>query len=177
MPMLASRGCPYECTFCSVPLMWQRTWIARDPKLVVDEIERHLERYDIDNVDFYDLTAIVIKSWVMEFCQELVERGIDITWQLSSGTRSEAIDREVSKWLYKSGCRNLSYAPESGSERTLVLIKKKIKLGNLIESLRGAVGEGLNIKINIILGLPDEQHSDILKTILATASSELARRP
>lgn len=166
MPMLASRGCPYQCTFCSNAAMWGTRWIARDPTLLVDEIERHKSRYAISNVDFYDLTAIVKRTWILDFCKLMVARGIDITWQLPSGTRSEAIDREVAHWLYKAGCRNMNYAPESGSLRTLTAIRKKVDLNRLLDSLRGCVAEGLNIKINIILGLPDETPGDMLRTLL-----------
>jgi anaerobic magnesium-protoporphyrin IX monomethyl ester cyclase len=166
MAMLASRGCPYQCTFCSNPLMWTTKWLARDPKLVADEIEKYIARYKITNVDFYDLTAIVRREWIIEFCKELVTRNIKITWQLPSGTRSEAIDGEVAKWLFESGCRNLSYAPESGSEKTLKNMKKKVKLPRLLESLRLSVREGINVKVNIIIGIPDDQHIDVWRTFL-----------
>jgi len=165
MPMLASRGCPYQCTFCSNPLMWTTRWLARTPTKVVDEIETYIGKYNVSNVDFYDLTAIVKRDWIIEFCQELLKRNINITWQLPSGTRSEAIDHEVAQWLFKAGCRNLNYAPESGSEETLKNIKKKVKLPRLTESLKGSVKAGLNVKLNIIIGLPDEKHQDVWKTL------------
>lgn len=165
MAMVASRGCPYECTFCSNPLMWTTRWLARDPVKVVDEIAGYVARYHVANVDFFDLTAIVQRSWIIQFCHELIARKLQVTWQLPSGTRSEAIDREVAHWMYKSGCRNVNYAPESGSEKTLKDIKKKVKLPHMIESIRGAVAEGLNVKINIIIGLPDERHRDLWATL------------
>lgn len=165
MPMLASRGCPYQCTFCSNPVMWTTRWIARSPKLVLDEIEDYKNRWGIQNVDFYDLTAIVKRDWILEFAKGLVDRKLGITWQLPSGTRSEAIDAEVSKWLYASGCRNMNYAPESGSEDSLKRMKKNVSIPRLTQSLRDAVKEGLNVKINIILGMPDDTHLDTWKTL------------
>jgi radical SAM superfamily enzyme YgiQ (UPF0313 family) len=165
MPMLASRGCPYQCTFCSNPAMWGTRWVARSPKLVVDEIEDYMHRYQVSNIDFYDLTAIVKRDWIIKFAKELINRDLNITWQLPSGTRSEAIDLEVCRLLYASGCRNMNYAPESGSEITLAKIKKKVKLDRLTDSLHAAISEGLNVKINIIIGFPHETHVDILKTI------------
>lgn len=165
MPMLASRGCPYSCTFCSNPAMWTTRWIARNPTEVLDEIEDYKRRWGIQNVDFYDLTAIVKRDWILEFAKGLVARKLDITWQLPSGTRSEAIDAEVSKWLYASGCRNMNYAPESGSEDSLKRMKKHVSLDKLTQSLRDAVAAGLNVKINIILGMPDDTHWDTLKTM------------
>ena len=165
MPMLASRGCPYQCTFCSNPVMWTTRWIARTPTLVLDEIEDYVKRFGISNVDFYDLTAIVKRDWILEFSKGLVARKLGITWQLPSGTRSEAIDAEVSKWLYASGCRNMNYAPESGSAASLERMKKKVSIPKLTASLRDAVKAGLNVKINIIIGMPDDTHLDTWKTL------------
>ena len=164
IPMLASRGCPFQCTFCSSPDMWGTRWVTRDVKLIADEIEEYIKKYNIDGVDFYDLTAIVKKSWIIEFCNEIISRNLNITWQLPSGTRSEAIDEDVTPLLYKSGCRNIGYAPESGSERTLKLIKKKVKLPRMTKSLKSSLKARMNIKINIMIGFPEETHRDILIT-------------
>jgi len=162
IPMLASRGCPYQCTFCSNPLMWTTRWVARSPRLVLDEMIDYNNRYGVTNFDFYDLTAIVKKAWIIEFCQLIIESNYKFTYQLPSGTRSEAIDTEVAKLLYKSGCRNMTYAPESGSIKTLTRIKKKIKIKSMLSSIKGCHKAGLSIKANIIVGFPDETIKDLL---------------
>ncbi|MGE0323166.1 MAG: radical SAM protein [Polyangiaceae bacterium] len=165
MAIFATRGCPYQCTFCSSPQMWTTRYATRDPAHVVDEINLYVEKYRAENIDFYDLTAILRKDWIIEFCRMLVERKLPVTWQLPSGTRSEAIDAEVVGWLYKAGCRNISYAPESGSERVLRSIKKKIRPSRMLESMTHAVRGGLNVKANILIGFPDERRSDLLDTL------------
>jgi len=164
MPMLASRGCPYRCTFCSNPGMWGTLWRARPAVEVVDEIAGYVERYGIENVDFYDLTAIVKRSWILEFSRLLIERGIDITWQMPSGTRSEALDAEVTGLLVEAGCRFITYAPESGSEETLERIKKRIKKERMLDSMRQAVRNGVVVKANIILGFPGETLRQMMQT-------------
>ena len=165
IPMLATRGCPYQCTFCSSPNMWTTRWKARRPDLVADEIQSYIELYDVSNIDFYDLTAVVRRDWIIDFAQQLIDRELNITWQLPSGTRSEALDEEVLPYLYQSGCRNLSYAPESGSPQVLKRIKKKVDPSRMIESMRTAVANGLNVKANIIVGFPEETHSDIWRSL------------
>jgi anaerobic magnesium-protoporphyrin IX monomethyl ester cyclase len=163
MPLMATRGCPYQCTFCSSPQMWTTRWLARSPALVVDEIESYMKRYQAKNFDFYDLTAIIKKDWIMAFAQEVLRRDLKIEYQLPSGTRSEAIDEEVAEILYRSGCRQMNYAPESGSAATLARIKKKVKLSKLEESLRGACRNGLKVMVNIIL-FPDDSRRDVFET-------------
>lgn len=164
MPMLATRGCPYQCTFCSNPLMWTTRWNARNPQAVLDEMQSYIAKYGVQNFDFYDLTAIVKKTWIVEFAQKILASGAKFTYQLPSGTRSEAIDQEVARLLYQSGCRNMTYAPESGSLKTLVRIKKKVKIGSMLASVRACRREGLNIKFNIIIGFPDETYGHLAAT-------------
>jgi anaerobic magnesium-protoporphyrin IX monomethyl ester cyclase len=165
MPMLATRGCPYQCTFCSNPEMWTTRWYARDPERVLDEIQAYQDKYSATNFDFYDLTAIVKRSWIIQFTQRILERRMEFTWQLPSGTRSEAIDEEVCRLLYASGCRNMSYAPESGSPEVLKRIKKVVKLDRLEASAIGAVRAGLNVKLNIIMGFPNETRKELGQTV------------
>ena len=163
MPLMATRGCPFQCTFCSSPQMWTTKWSARKASLVVDEMEAHLKIYKAENFDLYDLTAIIRKDWIVEFTNELIRRNLPVTYQLPSGTRSEAIDEEVVDLLYRSGCRNMNYAPESGSPDTLNAIKKQVKLPRLLNSLKAASKRGLSVMVNIIL-FPRDTHSDVLKT-------------
>jgi radical SAM superfamily enzyme YgiQ (UPF0313 family) len=174
MPIVATRGCPYQCTFCSSPKMWTTRYATRTPAKVVDEIEGYVRRYGAENIDFYDLTAIVRKDWIVAFCEELRRRRLDVTWQLPSGTRSEAIDRDVAELLYASGCRNVSYPPESGSRRTLRAVKKKVRLEQMELSMRAAVEAGLNVKANMIMGFPDETHEDLLQSLRFVARMAVA---
>lgn len=122
---------------------------------------KYYNKYGVTNFDFYDLTAIVKKAWIVEFCKLIIKSGKKFTYQLPSGTRSEAIDAEVAKLLYASGCRNMTYAPESGSMKTLTRIKKKIKIGSMLKSIRDCYSAGLSIKANIIVGFPDETIKDL----------------
>jgi anaerobic magnesium-protoporphyrin IX monomethyl ester cyclase len=165
MPMLASRGCPYQCTFCSNPQMWTTRYVLRSPDDVIREVKHYIERFGITAVQFYDLTAIVKKSWTLEFCQKLVDNDIRLNWSLPSGTRSEALDEETLGALKKSGCNFVVYAPESGDEDTLRIIKKKVKLERLNASLRAAKRVGLTVRANLIIGFPHESRRQILNTI------------
>ena len=88
MPMMATRGCPYRCTFCSSPSMWGTNWLARDPRDVIDEIRYYYQQYRIEHVEFYDLTAIVDRRWILDFTKMLSAERLPITWRLPSGTRS-----------------------------------------------------------------------------------------
>ncbi|MGO9343933.1 MAG: B12-binding domain-containing radical SAM protein [Acidimicrobiales bacterium] len=156
VPILATRGCPYQCTYCSAPNMWTPRWIPRDPAKVVDEIQYYVEHFGARNFPFQDLTAIIRREWIVDFCNRLLDRGLQITWQMPTGTRSEAIDAEVAELLRRTGMISMAYAPESGSEETRRLIKKKMKTDRLFQSMRAAVAEGLNVSVFLVIGFPHD---------------------
>lgn len=165
MPLLVSRGCPFQCTFCSNPKMWTTRYTLRGVEEVIDEIKTYIDKWDITAVQLYDLTAITKKSWVVELCRRLKEEKINIKWSLPSGTRSEALDDETLGLLSESGCNYLVYAPESGSAETLKAIKKKIDLETFNKSVISAKKAGLVLRTNLIIGFPDETRKNVFRTI------------
>ena len=165
MPMLISRGCPYQCTFCSSPQMWTTKWQARNVDLVIEEMQFYIDKYKAQNFDFYDLTTIVRKDWIVNFCQKIIKKNWNIRWQMPAGTRSEALDEETLGLMFLSGQRHISYAPESGSVVTLQKIKKKIKIDRMKQSIRSARKKGMSVKLNMIVGFPHETHREIFQTL------------
>ena len=174
LPILATRGCPYQCTYCSSPQMWTTRWYARDPVNVVDEIEHHHRRFGANSFPMQDLTMIIKKDWVIRFCQEIIDRRLDITWQLPSGTRCEVIDDEVAPLLRQSGCKFICYAPESGSERTRELIKKKMKTTSLFAAVDAAVRARLRLQTFFVIGFPHDTREDLRQS--AQLARHLARK-
>ena len=165
MPIVATRGCPYQCTFCSSPNMWTTRWTARSPEDVIAEIEHYIKIYNASNFDFQDLTAIIKKEWIKIFCQLLIDKKLNVSWQLPTGTRTEALDGEIATLLYRSGCKNITYAPESGSLDVLKRIKKKVHLQHVFSSARSCVQAGLDVKFNFIFGFPEDKAADFYASI------------
>jgi radical SAM superfamily enzyme YgiQ (UPF0313 family) len=165
MPILATRGCPFQCTFCSGPRMWGRYYYVRRPADVVDEMEYYIKKYKAQNFDFYDLTAFVRKDWIIEFCHLLKDRNLNIHYSIPSGTRSEALDEEALGLLYETGCKYIAYAAESGSEDILKSIKKRVNLKRMFHSMKIARRKGMKVRCNLIMGFPHERRRDIFKTL------------
>lgn len=165
VPILATRGCPYSCTYCSNRMMWGRRWQPRDPGAVVDEIESYQRTYGASNFPLHDLTAILKKSWITDFCNELIRRDLRITWQLPSGTRCEVIDDEVAALLRRTGGTSLTFAPESGSARIRELIRKKLNEADLMRAVRACVREKLNVSCFFVLGFPEDTPRDLNQSV------------
>ena len=165
LPILATRGCPYTCTFCTSPDMWGTRYFMRTPQNVYEEMLELHEKYGTISFEFYDLTAIIQKKWILELADLLVNSKRKLYWKIPSGTRSEALDAEVAESLLKSGCYNLTYAPESGSPRLLEAIHKKVSIPKMLASMKSSKKAGLYLFSNMILGLPGETHKDVLLTL------------
>lgn len=174
IPILATRGCPYACTFCTSPNMWTQRWYARDPVLVADEIQLWHEQYGAVNFPFHDLTAVIKRQWIVDFCKEIIRRDLDIRWQLPVGTRCEAFDPEVARLMVQSGCEYLAFAPETGSERVRDALKKKLKTSALLEATDVAVAAGMHVTCYFMIGLPFDTVDDYADTVLLVR--ELAAR-
>ncbi|MHC5210610.1 MAG: B12-binding domain-containing radical SAM protein [Planctomycetota bacterium] len=165
MPILATRGCPYRCAYCSSPNMWTTKWVARDPKLVADEIEDYMESYGARNFPFQDLTAILKRQWVVDFCNELISRKLEITWQMPTGTRCEVVDDEVAALLLASGGASLNFAPESGSEAVRKKVAKQMTEKSLFGAVESAVRHKLNTSVFFVLGFPGDRVEDNRETL------------
>ena len=176
VPILATRGCPYQCTYCSSPTMWTTRWYARDPVDVVDEIEHYKKVYGATNFPFQDLTAILKKDWIVEFCNELLERQLDITWQFPSGTRCEVIDDEVADLLRRSGGKSLALRARE-RQRAHAQAHQEADEDRVAESTRcklSASANRLNLTAFIVIGLP-ARHPDDLKRHQEAWCASLAR--
>ncbi|MEQ1878046.1 MAG: radical SAM protein, partial [Bdellovibrionia bacterium] len=104
MPMLASRGCPYRCSFCSSPQMWTTRWKARAVGDLINEIKSYIRDYGINRIEFYDLSMFIDKRWIAEFCNRVIDEKLDITWTMTSGARTEALSPDILELIKKSGC-------------------------------------------------------------------------
>jgi len=163
--VLGTRGCPYKCTFCSSPQMWTTKYVVREPDDVVDEICEYVEAYGVQNVNFVDLTAATNRKWTIGLCDALAARAPDVDWQLPVGTRIEAIDREVLERLAAARCRNVTFAPESGSQRMLDVMDKRASLEKILVALVDARELGIQTTVNILIGHPEERWSDLAKSV------------
>lgn len=156
MPIIASRGCPYRCTFCTSPQMWGTQLVMRDPRSIVEEIKFYKETYNIEHVDFLDIVGVLNRAWVKELLTLMIEEKLNITWLHGAGTRSEILDEEVLKLFKDSGALRIFYAPESGSKTTIKRIKKRVDLDKMLRSMKHAHKMGMSLRAPLIYGFPGQ---------------------
>jgi radical SAM superfamily enzyme YgiQ (UPF0313 family) len=166
IPFLASRGCPYDCKFCSNDQMWTKRYIMRGGKDIVDEMEYFKKKYNLDGFTFMDLTFVVNRKKTKEFARELIDRGLNISYQLPAGTRCEAFDKELVELLEKSGLKNFAFAPEAGDEHILAVTRKKVKIEKFFETVKLVLNSSkMTMGCFFVIGFPEDTHETIKKTL------------
>ncbi|MBF0594822.1 MAG: B12-binding domain-containing radical SAM protein [Candidatus Omnitrophica bacterium] len=163
IPVIATRGCPYQCTFCSNARMWGHQWVERSASKLLDEIEGYVDTFKADNFVFSDLTAVVSATEMQSFCKGILDRNLKFTWQLPT-LRTEALDKELLSLMFKAGCRELDVAIESGSKKVLESVNKRNDPRRMARVVRAAVSVGMNVSTNIVIGLPDEKWMDLWRS-------------
>lgn len=166
IPMVATRGCPYSCTFCTVPNMWESKWYARPPEDVVDEMKSYFETYGANHIDFVDLTLVINKKWMHRFCDLLIEAKMDLTWAIPIGTRTENIDLALLQKMKKSGLSRVLYSAESGDPDTLDRIKKSLDIDHFNLIVKQTSQIGIVVKIALIFGFPGQSLREVWSTFL-----------
>ncbi|MBW2056248.1 MAG: radical SAM protein [Deltaproteobacteria bacterium] len=164
-PILSSRGCPYQCTFCT-PRLWGRRYRVRSAENVLAEIEECQREYGIREFHFEDENLTIDKRRLMEICNGIIERGLEIRWQTPNGIRASVTDVEMLDLMKESGCCHVTVAPESGSERVLnEIIRKRQDLAKVTRLVRHAHRRGLKTAAYFIMGLPGETRKDVEMSI------------
>jgi magnesium-protoporphyrin IX monomethyl ester (oxidative) cyclase len=164
--MITSRGCPHQCIFCSNHIVMGRTWRGRSPENVVDEIEQLVSTYSIKQIDFFDDNMTLIKKRVVNICDLIVEKDLNIEWFVPTGVRVDTIDEELLRKMKASGCKGIRFAPESGVQRVVnQVIKKNLDLKDVEKAVVLAKKVGIKVGIFFILGLIGETKEEMEKTI------------
>ncbi|VVB75989.1 tRNA-2-methylthio-N(6)-dimethylallyladenosine synthase [Candidatus Tiddalikarchaeum anstoanum] len=160
--VFASRGCPFDCTFCASPKLWNRKLRTRSAKKVVDEIEYLINKYGKKRIHIKDDTFTARKSWAIEICNEIIKRKLDLEWECLG--RVDTVDEELLKKLKSAGCVMIEYGVESGNNEILKSINKMITVEKVIKAIRITEKVGLDYTTFFIIGHPGDNEKTINDT-------------
>ena len=164
-PIITSRGCPYECTFCSNKILMGRVLRFRDIEKVVSEIQLLSTTYGVKEIQILDDNFSMNKKRVLRFCEEIKKRRIEIHIAFPNGLRLDSLDKEILLALKDIGAYLITVGIESGSQRVLDHMKKALKLDMIKEKVKLIKNIGLKVNAFFIVGYPAETKEDIEKTI------------
>jgi radical SAM superfamily enzyme YgiQ (UPF0313 family) len=162
IPFTFNYHCAYRCAFCaesdkSAPL------VIGDPHQVVDDLEYLLGTYDTEYVYFYNNYFNLSRSFVTEFCAEVKRRRLKFYWQ--DCARFNKLDAGLLRQMKESGCQTLWFGMESGGERMMRLIDKRLTLEQVQLGLGLCKDAGIRANLEMIVGFPHEGRADFAKTV------------
>ncbi len=158
-----ARGCPFHCFFCLATPVSGAKVRTRSPENIVAELKECVEKYNIKNFLFWSDIFNFNREWTLELCQKIIDSGLKITW--SSNTRADTMDEEMARMMYKSGCRLVSIGVESGSQKMLDNIGKKITLDDIRNTVKILKKNKIKIYNYFVIGLPWETEETVEETI------------
>ncbi|KKL11611.1 hypothetical protein LCGC14_2544060, partial [marine sediment metagenome] len=157
--MIASRGCPYRCTFCSQIYFGNRLRL-RSAENVASEMEYYVKKKGAKELVMFDETFTISREFTLKLCRLIRERGLHFRWNIR--TRVDTLDRKVLEALKGAGCQVIHLGIESGSNKTLKTMRKGITLKQIRETAREI---GIETRGYFMLGYPGETTQDIKKTL------------
>jgi anaerobic magnesium-protoporphyrin IX monomethyl ester cyclase len=164
--LLASRGCPYRCSYCQPILdeMFGKGMRKRSAKNIVAEMKELKEKYNINAFDYADDTFTIHPEWVHEVCDEMIKENLNLSWMCN--TRAHLVSEELFAKMKKAGLKQVYIGMESGSQRILdEVYQKDIKIEHVNKAVK--ILNDLDIKIHgyFIVGAPTETEEEIKQTI------------
>lgn len=161
--MVASRGCPYACTFCSSSNIWNQKYTTRSVKNVIEEIKFLKKEYGIKDIGFWDDLWGINPKWIGEFCKAIKKSNLDISW--SCELRADSASREILKKMADAGCWCIFYGIESLDQDILNAVNKRTTKQQMVNALKWTKEAGIEIRANFILALPRETPQKVKKML------------
>lgn len=157
-----SRGCPYPCIYCQKS-MYGRQHRTKSPEKLFTEVVYGIEKFHAKSAYFIDLEFTLKRDFVVELCNKLIKNNISIRWTCQ--TRADTVDMDLLKLMKRAGCRLIHFGVETGSERIMEIINKKISLPQIAHGIDMTKKAGIDQACFFMFGFPTETEEDRSKTV------------
>jgi len=172
LSVVSSRGCPFQCRFCSIHNIYGHKWRAFSATRVIEEIKLAAEKFGVNHVEFEDDNLTLEKKRVMDIFDGLKNlrgnNGERIVWSAPNGVMINSLDRELIFKMKESGAELIYLPVESGDEKILELMNKgnwRTHLKKTMEVIGYCAEAGLEASAFIIIGYPGEDQASFSRTV------------
>ncbi len=172
-PLVTSRGCPYECSYCSVGNVIGKSWRSRSPESVVEELEQAKKKYSSAEFKVLDDNFTLGLQRAKDVCKLLIEKDVFMGWSCPNGIRADKIDNELLDLMKKSGCHTISIGVESGDMDVFKRINKGENLEDVEKAIRMIKKHEIRVEGFFIIGLPGSTYDKDKESIKFAKTLEL----
>jgi len=160
-----ARGCPFTCSFCSQWKFW-RDYRVRDPLKVVDEIEKLVNEHDVGFFILADEEPTINRKKFIQFCEELIKRGLPdkVQWGINTRVTDIYRDKDLLKFYRKAGLVHVSLGTEAAAQLKLDLFNKETKVEENKEAIRLLKEADIFTEAQFIVGLDNETEETLEET-------------
>ena len=173
--ILTSRGCPFDCIFCSQRVITKRVYRYTDSERVMEELDYIINKLKQPNVTFFDDYFTGDKKRVMELCFMIQERGFHRKASFGVQTRGDSIDKELMIAMRAANFDSLMFGIETASDKLMALINKKETVQENIDAVKLAKEMGFTVEATFIYGFPTETFDDRFKAFALSLEIEIDR--
>jgi anaerobic magnesium-protoporphyrin IX monomethyl ester cyclase len=164
--MITSRGCPFNCNFCSVHMHMGKLFRAHSANYVINHIEHVVNKYRVKTIFFEDDNLTFDLKRFEAICDKIIEKGIKFNWETPNGIRADCLTLNLLKKMKKSGCQSVFFGIESGDQFVLDnIIGKSLNLKEVMKVAQMCQDIGLKTGAFYIIGFPGEKKENMLKTV------------
>jgi len=160
--MNTSRGCPFQCTFCSVGSIWGKKYTYFSAERIISDIEYLIEHYGARGIYFREDNFTLNQARLRKFCNLLIERAIMIPWVCES--RVSNLSRDLVELMSRAGVKGFYFGVESGSQRILDFLRKDITVEQIKNAFKWCHEFNIKTAASVIVGVPDETGLDLQQT-------------
>lgn len=164
--MVTSRGCPFNCIFCSIHLLMGRPWREHSAPYVLAHVEHLVKAHGIKHIHFEDDNLSFDPVRFRDIITGLKRIDPDLTWDTPNGVRVDTLSRELLVECKRSGCSYLVFGVESGNQQVLDrIVEKRLDLGTVVKAASWCHEIGLDAMAFYVVGFPGESVAAMQDTV------------
>lgn len=173
-PLLTSRGCVYNCTYCSVPVISGKGFRKRSPNSIILELKWAQKKYGISKFEIIDDAFNLDMKRSKEICRSLIKEDIGLTWSCPNGLRADCVDEALAELMFRSGCHTVCVGVESAEPSVFASVKKGESIEDIERGIQLFKAAGMKVIGFFIIGLPGDSMKAQERSVAFTRRTGIA---